>query len=281
MSIKVSIIIPTYHDWKRLAICLDALEKQTFPKEEFEILVVNNDPKDPTPANFYLPQNCEGKPGSYSARNTALKLVKGEIIGFTDSDCIPDKDWITNAILLFKKHPECTRIAGHIELFFKSDKLTLAEMYEKVYAFRQDFAAKVGASVTGNMFAYKKLLDEVGDFNETLMSGGDYEWSMRAKALHSKIMYGADVVLQHPARHELDELIKKTKRLGSFYGKSKIRSLFRLCKYLIPPFNTFADAKNKLPFDQQIKVMYVRYFLNLTRSMEEVKIAFGKNANRE
>jgi len=40
MEIKpyVSVIIPTYHDWDRLAICIEALENQTYSEEMFEVI---------------------------------------------------------------------------------------------------------------------------------------------------------------------------------------------------------------------------------------------------
>src|SRR5690554_2984846 len=99
--IEISVIIPTYKDWERLALCLQALENQSFKPSNFEIIVINNLPGDLPPAAFKLPKNAvlvdEGKPGSYAARNTGIGMAKGEILAFTDSDCIPHKDWLINA----------------------------------------------------------------------------------------------------------------------------------------------------------------------------------------
>src|SRR5687767_1234031 len=112
-NILVSIIIPTYKDWVPLTLCTDALSKQTFPKEMFEIIIVNNNPNEQTPADFRLPENgkiiSEPTPGSYAARNAALKIAKGDIVGFTDSDCIPDENWIKRAVDYFNNNPECSR----------------------------------------------------------------------------------------------------------------------------------------------------------------------------
>ena len=280
---EVSIIIPTYNDWQRLALCLKELENQSFPQQDFEVIVVNNNPHDTMPSSLKLPNNCtfltEAKPGSYAARNTALKIAKGNILGFTDSDCVPHKDWIQNAVALFKARPEITRIAGHIELFYKSEKLNLAELYEKTYAFKQDFAASVGVSVTGNMFTYRHVFDKVGNFNESLLSGGDNEWGRRANEAGYKILYGKEVVIYHPARSEWKEMVKKYKRMGGFYGRSKAASLWRFGKYLLPPLRSFTLPSN-LTVLEKIRVFCFRYYLNLTRSVEEVKISFGKSANR-
>src|SRR5690606_33493940 len=105
MNYKISVIIPTYHDWARLILCVEALKNQSFPQEDFEVLIVNNDPLDKVPAGFPIFPNFsiinEEKPGSYAARNSAIKIAKGEILAFTDSDCIPDKDWLQNAYRYF------------------------------------------------------------------------------------------------------------------------------------------------------------------------------------
>src|SRR5690606_18431287 len=120
----VSIIIPTYKDWQRLSLCLEALSKQTFPAENFEVIVVNNDPDDVVPTFISLPETwqivSERKSGSYAARNRGLLLAKGEILGFTDSDCLPDKDWIYNAVSIFEER-KCDRIAGDIQIFYEDD----------------------------------------------------------------------------------------------------------------------------------------------------------------
>src|SRR5690606_38366783 len=127
----VSIIIPTYHDWVRLQQCLSALNKQSYPKENFEIIIVNNDPLNNIPNNLELPSNCililEEKPGSYAARNKGIKIAKGEIIGFTDSDCIPEIEWIKNAVEYLCFNPNCSRVAGKVNLFYQSKIPTIAE----------------------------------------------------------------------------------------------------------------------------------------------------------
>ena len=86
----VSIIIPTYKDWSRLNLCLKAMENQSYPLEKFEVIVVNNAPGENPPSGFLFRNNwtliTEEKSGSYAARNKALKICKGKIVGFTDSD---------------------------------------------------------------------------------------------------------------------------------------------------------------------------------------------------
>lgn len=280
----VSVIIPTYNDWRRLSLCLKALEEQSYPAERFEIIVVNNNPADTVPVGFHIPDNCqiltESKVGSYAARNKGLEHSSGNLLAFTDSDCIPDKDWIANGVDFLNRNPEFTRIAGKIELFYRSKELTDAELYEKVYAFKQDFAASLGVSVTGNMFAYKYIFEQIGGFNDALFSGGDSEWSLRAQKAGFRISFGKDVIINHPARHDMAELVKKARRTAGLNGQSKMKAFFRFFKYAIPPVHTLFHGVG-LSVSERVRIFMIRYKLNIIRSVEEVKLSFGKVASRE
>ncbi|RYZ99977.1 MAG: glycosyltransferase family 2 protein [Sphingobacteriaceae bacterium] len=280
----ISVIIPTYRDWNRLTICLKALKKQDYPQASFEIIVVNNEPADKMPDGYWKPDNCiiidESKPGSYSARNAALRLAKGEIYAFTDSDCIPDAAWLSNAVKFFIQNTDITRIAGNIKLFYKKEKLTAAELYEKVYAFKQKISAADGVSVTGNMFAQKSVFNLIGSFNENLLSGGDFEWSKRAEAAGSKIRFVENVVILHPARHQMAELYKKEIRRAGWIGNNRKAAIKRLFKYSIPPVKTLFHGED-MNLAEKVRVFFIRYNLNFIRSIEEIKISFGKKPNRE
>lgn len=284
MSCKVTVIIPTYNDWHRLSLCLDALLKQRYPQENFEIIAANNNLADQVPADYKIADNCKiitvAKPGSYAARNAALELAKGEIIAFTDSDCIPDQDWLKNAVDFLEANPTYTRIAGDVKLFYRAKKRNDAELYESLYAFRQDISAQRGLSVTANMITYKKIFDEVGNFNENLFSGGDNEWARRAQAKGYQIAYRPDVLVMHPARHDVKELKKKAIRVGGSMKNKKKWAIKRALKFVWPPITTFFHSP-ELTFMEKVRVFGLRYQLHLLRTAEELGAAFGKNTQRE
>ena len=136
----VSVIIPTYHDWDRLKLCLNALAQQSYPKDRFEVLVVNNDPEDQPPyvvasGNVRLLE--EAKSGSYAARNAAIRVAKGEVFAFTDSDCIPDQDWLKHGISAIQSGAE--RVGGAVVLFSDGpDTNNLPTAFQRCTAFRQE-----------------------------------------------------------------------------------------------------------------------------------------------
>lgn len=288
----VSVIIPTYHDWKRLQLCLYALSKQTYPQENFEILVVNNDPEDKAPDNLLLPENCtlleEEKPGSYAARNKALSVAKGEIYAFTDSDCQPQSDWIEVAVDFFSERPECDRIGGKIELIMSGDKPTWSEIYEKAFAFRQKEFVKVqGMAATGNMVAKKMAFDSTGLFNDGLMSGGDAEWGVRADNKGFKIAFVDSCVVWHPTRSKLSELVQKTRReAGGHYKLNRKKGVrltfFNITIGLLPPIKSIfkLSSMQELKFKEKVIAFFIRYYLRLVSTFEKVACLFGKKAER-
>ena len=95
----VSVIIPVLERYEALGGCLRALAGQSYPPDRIEILVVDNGriPRAEEalgggrgPVRFLH----EPVKGSYRARNRGLREARGSIYAFTDSDCIPDRDWI-------------------------------------------------------------------------------------------------------------------------------------------------------------------------------------------
>jgi cellulose synthase/poly-beta-1,6-N-acetylglucosamine synthase-like glycosyltransferase len=235
----VSIIVPTFNDWVRLRLCVSALSAQTYPKEFFNVIIVNNNPDDTMQATFILPENfeiiTEPKLGSNAARNAALQIAQGEIIGFTDSDCIPDKNWIRHAIDHFQNDPSCSRIAGRVSVFPKKAEARVAEKHDWLFAFRQKrYVDDYGTCVTANVFTYKPVFDNVGLFNDTLMSFGDLDWGSKAYKAGFRTDYAENVVANHPAQ-DLAELMKKEKRLAGGqekFNKGKRNKLVIFARFL-------------------------------------------------
>jgi glycosyltransferase involved in cell wall biosynthesis len=224
--LDISIIIPYYKDLQNLKLLLAQLENQSFPFKQWEAIVVNNDPEIPLrlPDGFSVSYNLkileEPIPGSYAARNKGIVNAKGEILAFTDSDCLPDRDWLKNAWNLFSQDfkKEIGILTGPVPLFFKNPKaLSDAEVYEKYTGFTTEFYAKEGHAITANWFSYKSVVEEFGNFNAQLKSNGDSDLSGKI-SLAYQVVYRDDIKVLHPARYHNEELVNKYKRLlgGAF-----------------------------------------------------------------
>ncbi|MFW6053005.1 MAG: glycosyltransferase [Desulfosalsimonas sp.] len=274
----VSVIIPTYHDWDRLRTCITALKAQTYPRNRFEVLIVNNDPDD-EPPELELPGNfrliSESKPGSYAARNKGIRASQGEILAFTDSDCIPYPDWVEKAVHNLNAGAE--RIAGRVELFYNGGRLTWAEKYEKAYAFRQENKADSGTSVTANMVTWRPNFEKVGLFDDTFLSGGDLEWGFRANAAGISITYAYDSVVQHPARRRVRDLLDKRARVAAGAVRIKrpesIRGfLYWLVRGFMPPVYGYMNIRKRpdLTMNEKLCAFAVLYFIKVYSTCQKL-----------
>lgn len=219
----VSVIIPVYNDTSRLRLCLQALAQQTYPKDKYEIVVIDNgstdDVKKVTDLFPKVVLTYEGKPGSYAARNKGLEIAKGAVLAFTDSDCIPASDWLEKGVQHFLATPNCGIAAGKIEFFFQQPSQPNAvELYDSVELLQQKEYVRQQWGATANLFTAPVVLDRVGPFNAELKSGGDLEWGKRVAAHGYAVVYSPDSVVSHPARSSFKDIRKKMlRRLGGIY----------------------------------------------------------------
>ncbi len=102
---KISVIIPTYKRPHLLVKCLTALNDQSFLRSEYEVIVVTDGPDETTHAEVFsfnkkyeldnvICASLICKKGPAAARNKGASLAKGELLVFTDDDCIPNMGWL-------------------------------------------------------------------------------------------------------------------------------------------------------------------------------------------
>jgi glycosyltransferase involved in cell wall biosynthesis len=181
----ISVIIPVFNNIEALIICLQALENQTYPPNLYEVIVVDNgfdDNLEDLITQFKQARfTSESRPGSYAARNQGIAIAKGEILAFTDSDCIPNQDWLANGIKYLLSVPNCGLVAGKINFFYQNPQSpTAIEIYDSVtFLDQKKYIEKHHYGATANLFTFKKVFEKVGFFNCNLKSGGDKEWGKR------------------------------------------------------------------------------------------------------
>ena len=287
---RVSVIVPTYRDWDALAACLSCLRAQSLDPAAFEILVANNNPDAALPADFAPPPNArviwQPKPGSYAARNAALREARGAVFAFTDSDCRPEPDWLENALALLDRHGEVDRIGGAVIVTPNGADWTLPELYDRTFGLRQDRYVPRGYAATANLIVRRALFERVGPFNEDLYSSGDKEWNLRAQAAGSRIVLGEDVRVRHAARSSFEALKKKRLRVagGRFRmkGKHERRLWIPSPKYLFPAFSALKRIRREpgLTRGQVIRLWAMDYALRRAELRELIAIRKSRGDTR-
>ncbi len=290
-DIRASVIIPAYHDWGGVGLCLAALGAQSVPAAWFEILVVNNDPADPAPPDLALPPNAriltEAAKGSYAARNRALAEAQGEILFFTDADCQPDPDWIAAGLALMDGDPSAMRLGGRVVLLDLPEAERIAVLHDRVHAFGQDrYIATRGWAATANMVARRTVFGAVGPFDARLMSGGDKNWGRRAQAAGFPIAYAPGVVVRHPPRASVAQIVRKTRRVagGDLMQKLPDRGLWPMRiawlaltpLRLLPPSSKLRPifARRDVALIDRVRLYLIQWRLRIVKHAERGRLLF-------
>lgn len=216
----VSVVIPVYNDSERLRVCLRALQEQTYPHAKYEVIVVDNNSEESIEEVVYPFSQAiltsEKKSGSYAARNRGISVAKGEVLAFTDSDCIPAANWLETGVSNLLSVPNCGLVGGKIEIFFKNPNCpTTVEVYDSIMHLQQKRYVEIcHYGATANVFTLRKVFDKVGMFDSNLRSGGDREWGERVFNQGFQLVYADDCWVAHPARYSIGQLIRKVIRIS-------------------------------------------------------------------
>jgi glycosyltransferase involved in cell wall biosynthesis len=199
----VSVIIPTYNRKDLLKEAIESLFNQTYPKANYEVIAVDDGSTDGT--EKMLRELTEKKPcnlryfkqknrGPAAARNTGIKNAVGEIIGFTDDDCVASEIWIEKAVQCFKAET----IAGvqGSTLPQKEFKIpfTLTGSFFTIAVTEESWNYP-----TCNMFYRRDALVNVVGFKEdyTVPGPEDVDLAWRIKKQGKKIAFCKDAIVYH------------------------------------------------------------------------------------
>ena len=293
----VSVVVPAFNDGARLALCLEALERQTYPRELYEVVVVDNgsdEPPAPLVARYRQARCCvEPRPGSYAARNRGLSQARGEVVAFTDADCVPAPDWLERGVAaLLRRGPRCGLVAGRVEIFFRDPRRPSAvELYEGLTALAQRIYVEQGRfGATANLFTFRAVFERAGPFDGAVKSGGDVEWGQRVASLGYEVVYSDEARVAHPARRTFGHLYRRVARVaGGFHELGRAQR----CQYIslgrgfvrdsLPPLRAslrvLRGARPERLADR-LKVVGVMFFVQYAQVWELLRLRAGSRPRR-
>mgnify|MGYP001826955530 FL=1 len=286
----VSVIVPTYNDQAGVDKCLEALMAQSYPRDRYEIIVVDNNSEPPislkNETGFDVQLVWCGTVGSYAARNQGIGDSRGEILAFTDADCVPVREWINNGVkALIEGGSNC--VVGGEVLFVEKKSKRAIELYQYVTGFLQEANIKERQfTATANLFSYRSQFDKIGLFNANLLSGGDREWCFRATEHGAKIIFCEQAVVVTSPRAELSAAIRQARRIAG--GRV---SLKRSTQDLVPTHGTrpirnplsavvWILKQRQLSLLDRLRVLIVASIIKIAYMLEILRLKLSGNPER-
>ena len=204
-----SVIIPTYERPAQLTTCLSALSRLDYPRERFEVIVIDDGGASPLGSvikqfsgDLNLKTYAQRNTGPAGARNLGVVYARGEFLAFTDDDCEPDPGWLKALAHEFARDPD--RIVGgrtFNALSQNSYAATSQKIIDVAYAHFNTDPRDARFFAANNIAVAAKHFREVKGFDETFITSEDRELCARWRSLGRRLSYAQDAVVHHS--HEL------------------------------------------------------------------------------
>jgi len=175
--VRISVIVPVYNASAWLQECIHGLLNQDYDHRHFEIVLVDNNSSDGSKALIRRHPRVrlleETVQSAYAARNRGVRESQGDVLAFTDSDCVPTSNWLS--VIASQMRSRATQaVLGSIEPASAGDAMRLISNYE---AARLEYILKnrrqrAYFAFGGNMAIRRVAFDLYGPFPE-VSRGGD------------------------------------------------------------------------------------------------------------
>lgn len=244
----VSIIIPVKNRPADIQECIISLTSLDYPKERLEIIVVNDGSTDSTREvikSFPIKAIHLSKSiGASACRNLAAKEAKGELLAFTDSDCVVHPRWLKDLSAYFYDE-RIGIVGGYVSNYYNQ---TFLDWYEMVRSSLNmgpsPFKVENGNSSTAyvpscNLIIRKKVFAETGGFQENLHVGEDVDLCWRTRKLGYHLLYLPKGEVKHKHRNDLWQMLRRRFEYGTSEALLYLRHKEKRKRLFLPVLYSF------------------------------------------
>ncbi len=194
---SVSVIIPAHNEQEFISGCIASVLNCRHPREFLEVLVVDHSSTDATGDLA----TCAGatvlilKGGRIGAvRNTGLRAARGEFVAFVDGDCLVPANWLRSAILILESDSRIGAVGGPC---LSPNTASWVERSLAPCYVRPGIVKPAKTLATSSFIARATLLKEIGQFDESLISGEDDDISNRIGQRGLALAWASDCHIIH------------------------------------------------------------------------------------
>jgi glycosyltransferase involved in cell wall biosynthesis len=198
-SFRVSVIIPALNEEKMIGRCLGSLAASHFPRNAFEVILVDNGSTDRTleiaqSFSTQLQLVIRQAPGLNISglRNLGATTAKGVVLAFLDADCSITSNWLEKAVLHLASESAGV-IGGDYEIPEDSSWVARA-WYKGGYAPKDGEVTFVPA---GNMLMRRSTFQRIGGFNEHIKTSEDCEFCFCAREAGFVVQAISEMAVMH------------------------------------------------------------------------------------
>lgn len=238
MTVRASVIIPTYNEGGAIADCLTTLLDQEVPRRAYEVIVVDNGSDDGTcdvVRRYPVRLIQEGVRHRDAARNTGVRVARGSVLAFLNAPCRPYRSWLRVALEALDRGADC--VAGCIEPKL-ADRANPWEQYDAAFFLRQQRYVASGWAATANLVVRREIFERVGPFR--LLAAADTEWGLRASSQGVRFRYVAEARVWRVTRRTEQQMVEKVRR--TFAGSGFLERQRSVSSVMILPLLGVAKA---------------------------------------
>jgi glycosyltransferase involved in cell wall biosynthesis len=219
----ISVIVPYKDEERFIEHCIISLRSQSLPRERYEIIMIDNASKDRSPDIVKKYPDIislrEYRKGPYVCRNAGIAQAKGDIIAFTDADCVVAHDWLekinaaitsgTDIVLGSRTFPNHASLALQSIADYENERMTYVyQLGIRHYCY----------AYTNNMGCRASLFNEYGHFDLVYGTAGDTAFLHKVMtALPSVcIKYDETITVCHEEMDSLMVWLKKCRDYGYY-----------------------------------------------------------------
>lgn len=228
---RVSVVVPVRNRADDIRDCVASLLALNYPADRLEIVVVDDASTDATPQVLAgLPVRWLRLPqpsGPAAARNAGARVAQGEIIAFTDSDCVVDPLWLRE-LVPYLCQPQVGIVGGRVEPFALDTALNRYEAVKSpLFMGLEEGECRPNSAIpflpTCNFLIWRHLWAEMGGFDEAFPIGEDVDLVWRVHDAGYRVRYVPRGCVRHKYRDRLDGFVRRR----AFYGGSEALLLLK------------------------------------------------------